>query len=319
MKIGFIGLGIMGRPMALNLKAAGHDIIVPERSSLTDEIRAAAEVVADAKTVAAKSEVVIVMVPDTPDVEAVLFGAGGVAEGLNKGSLVIDMSSISPIATKDFARRIAEKGCDYLDAPVSGGEVGAKQATLTIMVGGPDAAFARATPLFEVMGKNITHVGSENGAGQTCKVANQIIVALNIQAVSEALVFAAKAYNAMNLTGGGSIINISSQASMPSGGGGSLAPYGAAKAGLNHMTRSLAVAWGRTVRVNCVSLGWVETEAMADLLLPQNREQWRTTTDRIPVGRMGTPDEIGEICAFLASDAASYLNGTTIWADGGGT
>ncbi len=193
MKIGFIGLGIMGRPMALNLKAAGHDIIVPERSSLTDEIRAAAEVVADAKTVAAKSEVVIVMVPDTPDVEAVLFGAGGVAEGLNKGSLVIDMSSISPIATKDFARRIAEKGCDYLDAPVSGGEVGAKQATLTIMVGGPDAAFARATPLFEVMGKNITHVGSENGAGQTCKVANQIIVALNIQAVSEALVFAAKA------------------------------------------------------------------------------------------------------------------------------
>ena len=193
MKIGFIGLGIMGRPMALNLKNAGHDIIVPERSSLTDEIRAAAEVVADAKSVAAKSEVVIVMVPDTPDVETVLFGAGGVADGLNKGALVIDMSSISPIATKDFARRIAEKGCDYLDAPVSGGEVGAKQATLTIMVGGPDAAFARATPLFEAMGKNITHVGSENGAGQTCKVANQIIVALNLQAVSEALVFAAKA------------------------------------------------------------------------------------------------------------------------------
>ncbi len=193
MKIGFIGLGIMGRPMALNLKNAGHDIIVPERSSLTDEIRAVAEVVADAKAVAAKSEVVIVMVPDTPDVETVLFGAGGVADGLNKGALVIDMSSISPIATKDFARRIAEKGCDYLDAPVSGGEVGAKQATLTIMVGGPDAAFARATPLFEAMGKNITHVGSENGAGQTCKVANQIIVALNLQAVSEALVFAAKA------------------------------------------------------------------------------------------------------------------------------
>ena len=193
MKIGFIGLGIMGRPMALNLKNAGHDIIVPERSSLTDEIRAVAEVVADAKAVAAKSEVVIVMVPDTPDVETVLFGAGGVADGLNKGALVIDMSSISPIATKDFARRIAEKGCDYLDAPVSGGEVGAKQATLTIMVGGPDAAFARATPLFEAMGKNITHVGSENGAGQTCKVANQIIVALTLQAVSEALVFAAKA------------------------------------------------------------------------------------------------------------------------------
>ena len=193
MKIGFIGLGIMGRPMALNLKNAGHDLIVPERASLTPDIRAASEVVADARTVAAKSEVIILMVPDTPDVEAVLFGGGGVAEGLTKGSLVIDMSSISPIATKDFAKRINDKGCDYLDAPVSGGEVGAKQATLTIMIGGPDAAFARAKPLFEVMGKNITHVGSENGAGQTCKVANQIIVALNIQAVSEALVFAAKA------------------------------------------------------------------------------------------------------------------------------
>jgi len=193
MKIGFIGLGIMGRPMALNLKNAGHDLIVPERASLTPDIRAASEVVADARTVASRSEVIILMVPDTPDVEAVLFGGGGVAEGLTKGSLVIDMSSISPIATKDFAKRINDRGCDYLDAPVSGGEVGAKQATLTIMIGGPDAAFARAKPLFEVMGKNITHVGSENGAGQTCKVANQIIVALNIQAVSEALVFAAKA------------------------------------------------------------------------------------------------------------------------------
>ena len=193
MKIGFIGLGIMGRPMALNLKQAGHDLIVPERKSLTDEIRKAADVVADAKTVASKSDVVILMVPDTPDVEAVLFGANGVVAGLNKGTLVIDMSSISPIATKDYAKRVNEKGCDYLDAPVSGGEVGAKQASLTIMVGGPDAAFARANPLFEKMGKNITHVGSNNGDGQTCKVANQIIVALNIQAVSEALVFAAKA------------------------------------------------------------------------------------------------------------------------------
>ena len=133
------------------------------------------------------------MVPDTPDVEAVLFGEDGAADGLRKGALVIDMSSISPIETKDYARRINEKGCDYLDAPVSGGEVGAKQATLTIMVGGPDAAFARAKPLFELMGKNITHVGPEPGAGQICKVANQIIVALNIQAVSEALVFASKA------------------------------------------------------------------------------------------------------------------------------
>jgi 2-hydroxy-3-oxopropionate reductase len=193
MKIGFIGLGIMGRPMALNLKNAGHTLVVPERRSLTDEIRNAAEVVADARTVAAKSEVVILMLPDTPDVEVVLFGANGVADGLNRGSLLIDMSSISPIATKDFAKRINDKGCDYLDAPVSGGEVGAKQATLTIMVGGPDSAFARAKPLFDTMGKNITHVGSENSAGQTCKVANQIIVALNIQAVAEALVFASKA------------------------------------------------------------------------------------------------------------------------------
>jgi 2-hydroxy-3-oxopropionate reductase len=193
MKIGFIGLGIMGRPMALNLKNAGHDLIVPERTSLSQEIRAAAQVVATAKDVAAASDVVILMVPDTPDVEAVLFGRDGAAEGLRKGSLVIDMSSISPIETKDYAKRINAIGCDYLDAPVSGGEVGAKAASLTIMVGGPDAAFERAKPLFDLMGKNITHIGPEPGAGQICKVANQIIVALNIQAVSEALVFASKA------------------------------------------------------------------------------------------------------------------------------
>jgi 2-hydroxy-3-oxopropionate reductase len=193
MKIGFIGLGIMGRPMALNLRKAGHELVVPERRSLTGEIRGAAEVVGDNRSVAAKAEVLILMVPDTPDVEQVLFGEGGAAEGLRHGTLVIDMSSISPIATKTFAAKVNEKGCDYLDAPVSGGEVGAKQASLTIMVGGPEAAFARAKPLFEAMGKNITHVGPRNGDGQTCKVANQIIVALNIQAVSEALVFAAKA------------------------------------------------------------------------------------------------------------------------------
>lgn len=193
MKIGFIGLGIMGRPMAMNLKNAGHDLIVPERSSLTDEIRAAATVVATPKDVAAAAEVVILMVPDTPDVEAVLFGRDGVSEGLRAGTLVIDMSSISPIETKEYAKRINALGCAYLDAPVSGGEVGAKAASLTIMVGGPDDAFALAKPLFDLMGKNITHVGSEPGAGQICKVANQIIVALNIQAVSEALVFASKA------------------------------------------------------------------------------------------------------------------------------
>jgi 2-hydroxy-3-oxopropionate reductase len=193
MKIGFVGLGIMGRPMALNLHAAQHSLVVHDRATLADDILAAAEVVGDGKTVAQNSEVVIVMVPDTPDVEDVLFSPNGVAAGLKKGTLVIDMSSISPIATKEFARKINELGCDYLDAPVSGGEVGAKQASLTIMVGGPEAAFARAKPLFELMGKNITHVGPNNGDGQTCKVANQIIVALNIQACAEALVFAARA------------------------------------------------------------------------------------------------------------------------------
>ena len=193
MQIGFIGLGIMGRPMALNLKAAGHTLIVPERPSLTEEFRADATVVGDAAAVTEAAEVIILMVPDTPDVERVLFGPHGVAEGLAAGKLVIDMSSISPIATKSFAARVNALGCDYLDAPVSGGEVGAKNATLTIMVGGPEAAFERARPLFASLGKNITHVGAENGAGQTCKVANQIIVALNIQAVSEALTFARKA------------------------------------------------------------------------------------------------------------------------------
>ena len=193
MKIGFVGLGIMGRPMALHLKAAGHELFVPERKSLTAEIRDAASVLPDAAAVAKAAEVIILMVPDTPDVEAALFSAGGVAAGLSKGKLVIDMSSISPTATKDFAAKVNALGCDYLDAPVSGGEVGAKQATLTIMVGGSQAAFDRATPLFQAMGKNITLVGESNGAGQTCKVANQIVVALTIEAVGEALVFASKA------------------------------------------------------------------------------------------------------------------------------
>jgi 2-hydroxy-3-oxopropionate reductase len=193
MKIGFVGLGIMGRPMALHLKEAGHEIHVPERASLPAEIRAAATVLPDARAVAQAAEIVILMVPDTPDVEAALFHSAGVADGLSPGKLVIDMSSISPTATRGFAARIGEKGCDYLDAPVSGGEVGAKQASLSIMVGGPRAAFDRAKPLFEAMGKNITLVGAENGAGQTCKVANQIVVALTIEAVAEALVFASKA------------------------------------------------------------------------------------------------------------------------------
>ena len=193
MKIGFIGLGIMGRPMALQLKAAGHELFVPDRRSLTDELRAAATIEADAAAVAEHSDVVILMVPDTPDVERVLFAAHGAAEGLHPGKLVIDMSSISPVATKDFAARVLALGCGYLDAPVSGGEVGAKNAALTIMVGGATSDFERALPLFQAMGKNITHVGEQPGSGQVCKVANQIIVALNIQAVAEALTFARKA------------------------------------------------------------------------------------------------------------------------------
>ncbi len=193
MRIGFVGLGIMGRPMAQNLMQAGHEIAAPERRSLPAELRTAFTILPDARSVAAWADVVILMVPDTKDVEDALFAPAGVAAGLSAGTLVIDMSSISPIATKDFAARIAALDCAYLDAPVSGGEVGAKAATLTIMVGGPAAAFERALPLFQAMGKNITHIGEANGAGQICKVANQIIVALNIQAAAEALVFAAKA------------------------------------------------------------------------------------------------------------------------------
>jgi 2-hydroxy-3-oxopropionate reductase len=191
MKIGFIGLGIMGAPMAGHLLAAGHEMFVRTRSKVPDALKAATACATNTE-VARRADVVILMLPDTPDVEAVLFGADGVAAGLSKGKTVVDMSSISPIETKTFARRVAELGCDYLDAPVSGGEVGAKAASLTIMVGGPQAAFERVKPLFELMGKNITLVGG-NGDGQTTKVANQIIVALNIAAVGEALLFASKA------------------------------------------------------------------------------------------------------------------------------
>lgn len=194
MKIGFIGLGIMGRPMAGHLVSAGHDLAVMQhRSPVPAEFtERGSAVFRTAREVAAASEVVILMVPDTPDVERVLFGTEGVAEGLRPGMLVIDMSSIDPIATRDFASRIRELGCDYVDAPVSGGEIGARNASLTVMCGGEPAAFERARPLLELMGKNITHVGGV-GDGQVAKVANQIIVALNIEAVSEALVFAAKA------------------------------------------------------------------------------------------------------------------------------
>jgi 2-hydroxy-3-oxopropionate reductase len=193
MDIGFIGLGIMGSPMAGQLIKGGHRVHLHSRSGVPQPlIDAGGTSCASPKDVAQKSEIVITMVPDTPHVEAVLFGENGVANGLSKGKTVVDMSSISPLATKEFAQKIAALGCDYLDAPVSGGEVGAKAASLTIMVGGSEAAFAKVKPLFELMGKNITLVGG-NGDGQTTKVANQIIVALTIEAVAEALLYASKA------------------------------------------------------------------------------------------------------------------------------
>ena len=200
-KIGFIGLGIMGAPMALNLLKAGHILFVQTRSKTPIElVEGGATVCTSAEEVAKRADIVITMLPDTPNVEEVLFGERGVAAGLKAGAtasdgqakVVVDMSSISPMATKRFAQRIEALGAQYLDAPVSGGEVGAKAASLTIMVGGHEATFERARPLFEAMGKNITRVGG-NGDGQTTKVANQIIVALNIEAVAEALLFASKA------------------------------------------------------------------------------------------------------------------------------
>jgi len=191
--VGFIGLGIMGTPMAGHLIKGGHRVFVHSRSSVPAELIDAGGIAcASSREVAQKSDIVITMVPDTPDVEAVLFAEGGVAQGLSPGKIVVDMSSISPMATKRFATRINEHGCEYVDAPVSGGEVGAKAATLTIMVGGTEKAFNRVKPLFDLMGKNVNLVGA-NGDGQTTKVANQIIVALTIEAVGEALLFAAKA------------------------------------------------------------------------------------------------------------------------------
>lgn len=193
MKVGFVGLGLMGRPMSQNLRKAGHELFLFNRSGVPESHKVDGMTACDTSAeVARQADVVITMVSDTPDVEAVIFGPNGVAEGLSAGKLVIDMSSISPVSTKEFARRIGELGCGYVDAPVSGGDIGAQAGTLTIMCGGSEEDFARAKPLFETMGKTITLVGPV-GAGQTCKVANQIIVALNIQAVAEALTFASKA------------------------------------------------------------------------------------------------------------------------------
>ena len=193
LNIGFIGLGTMGAPMASHLVTAGHRLFVYSHGKLPAAIAEGAPTkCVSARGVAQRADIIFVMVPDTPDVEQVLFAENGVAAGLTAGKVVVDMSSISPIATREFAKRIAALGCQYLDAPVSGGEVGAKNATLTIMVGGEPQTFERVKPLFERMGKNITLVGG-NGDGQTAKVANQIVVALTIEAVAEALLFAAKA------------------------------------------------------------------------------------------------------------------------------
>ncbi|MDP3535164.1 2-hydroxy-3-oxopropionate reductase [Halomonas sp. M1] len=192
-KIGFIGLGIMGRPMAGHLLDAGHSLVTVKRGTLDAGLaEKGMQEVASPKEVAQAADVIITMVPDTSDVETVLFGEDGVIEGLKPGTLVIDMSSIAPMQTQAFAKRITDAGGEYVDAPVSGGEGGAINAALTIMVGATDEGFKRATPLLEVVGKTITHIGG-HGAGQTCKVANQIVVALTIEAVAEGLLFASKA------------------------------------------------------------------------------------------------------------------------------
>lgn len=193
MKIGFIGLGIMGAPMAQHLVDAGHSLHFSTLGNVPDSLTdAGAKACATPADVTVHADVIIIMVPDTADVAAVLFGENGCASVSLKGKTIVDMSSISPIETKMFAQRVQQLGGHYLDAPVSGGEIGAQQGTLTIMVGGEEAVFNDILPLFELMGKNITRVG-ECGDGQTCKVANQIIVALNIEAVSEALLFASRA------------------------------------------------------------------------------------------------------------------------------
>lgn len=193
LKLGFIGLGIMGGPMAGHLVNAGHQVFIHTRSKIPEALVATSAVqCASPQDVANKADIIFTMVPDTPDVEKVLFGEKGVAAGLSEGKIIVDMSSISPIATKEFAKKINALGCEYLDAPVSGGELGAKNATLSIMVGGEERIFEKVKPVFELMGKNINLVGG-NGDGQTAKVANQIIVALNIEAVAEALLFASKA------------------------------------------------------------------------------------------------------------------------------
>lgn len=197
MNIGFIGLGIMGKPMAGHLIKGGHALFLHSRSGVPkDLLEQGGKACSSPEEVAKNADIVVTMLPDTPDVKSVLFGENGVAQGLGVGrgenKTVVDMSSISPMETRTFAARINELGCDYVDAPVSGGDIGAKNATLTIMVGATEAAFEKVKPVLELLGKSVTLIGN-NGAGQTCKIANQVIVALTIEAVGEALVFASKA------------------------------------------------------------------------------------------------------------------------------
>jgi 2-hydroxy-3-oxopropionate reductase len=193
-KIGFIGLGIMGGSMAQNLMEAGHELVLYNRTREKAEVLASdrAMVAESPGEVAGACDVVITMLPDSPEVREVVAGENGVLEGIREGSLLIDMSTISPVATRELAAEVKKHGASMIDAPVSGGDVGARQGTLSIMVGGSEDDFERARPLFEVMGQTITHVG-ETGAGQTAKAANQIVVALTIEAISEALVLGSKA------------------------------------------------------------------------------------------------------------------------------
>jgi 2-hydroxy-3-oxopropionate reductase len=193
MKIGFLGTGIMGGPMAGHLLDSGHEVHVDGNHTIPETLKTKGVHISNsAKEVTEKAQLIILMLPDTADVEAALFGETGVVKGLSGGKIVVDMSSISPVETKEFAGKINELGCSYLDAPVSGGQVGAENASLSIMVGGDRETFDTVLPIFRLLGKNITLVGG-NGDGQTCKVANQIIVALTIEAVAEALLFASKA------------------------------------------------------------------------------------------------------------------------------
>ncbi len=191
--IGFVGLGIMGKPMAGQLIKGGHALFLHSRSGVPQElVEQGGKTCSSPREVAQNADAIITMLPDTPDVERVLFGENGLVQGLTAGKMVVDMSSISPMETQKFAARINQFGCDYVDAPVSGGDIGAKNATLTIMAGATEPVFQRVKPILELLGKSITLIG-DNGAGQTCKIANQIVIALTIEAVGEALLFASKA------------------------------------------------------------------------------------------------------------------------------